>query len=96
MNRIVIIAFAAAMSTLALSAAQAGAPNGLSTTNAFEYGNGLGSENGLSTTNAFEYGNGLGTYNGWGNGTMNGISISEKAGQTILEIRLTDGTVACR
>lgn len=113
MKRIATIAFAAAISTLTLSAAQAGAINGISP-------NGLGSSNGLDTANGIVL-NGIPTYNGinvtngiilnglgssngiistnaWSNGLggTNGISVSETAGQAILEIRLPDGTVGRR
>ena len=99
MKRIIAIAFtAAAISTLALSAAQAGlggvngiSPNGLNTNNGLDTHNGVNSTNGIIL-------NGLGSSNGINstNGTLNGISVSETVGQTILEIRLTDGTVARR
>jgi hypothetical protein len=103
MNRIATIAFAAAISTLTLSAAQAGAingisPNGLPTYNGVNTTNGFGN-NGLNTSNGIILNglgstNGIPTYNGLG-GT-NGISVSEEAGQAILEIRLPDGTVGRR
>jgi hypothetical protein len=120
MKRIATIAFAAAISTLTLSGAQAGAingisPNGLGSVNGLSPNglpteNGLGSTNGVNSTNGFgnnglDTANGIilnglgssnGALNGWGNGTLNGISVSETAGQAILEIRLTDGTVARR
>ena len=107
MKRIATIAFAAAISTLTLSAAQAGAingisPNGLPTYNGVNTTNGFGN-NGLNTNNGIIL-NGLGSSNGiistnaWSNGLggTNGISVSETAGQAILEIRLPDGTVGRR
>ena len=101
MKRIATIAFAAAISTLTLSAAQAGAingisPNGLNTNNGISPNgiptyNGLGSSNGLNTNNGIIL-NGLPTENG----TLHGVSASETAGQAILEIHLPDGTVGRR
>ena len=85
MKRIATIAFAAAISTLTLSAAQAGAingisPNGLSSSNGLDTANGI-VLNGIPTYNGVNVTNGIilnglgstnGALNGWSNGWSNG------------------------